>query len=161
MSGFLFPLTAEIQHIQTLTVFAFLQTWSQLLPNHVDKKSISTYLCTVKKADFRNAQSFYCPYFQRGLFFPNWNPIIAERLQVVLLPGTEYFQWDIEDRYYGIHCKMNSWGLCPVSPMSVQCLLSCHWPRSQDVETLLLPILAWRGETYRMQLFLPPGHTDY
>lgn len=125
------------------------------------KKVVSTYLSIVRKANFRDGQSFYCSYFQGNLSLPNWNPIIAEWLQVVLLPGTEYFGWDNKDKWYGMHCKRNSWGLCPVFPMSVQCLLSYHWPRSQDMEILLLPVLALRGKTYRIQLFPPPEHTDY
>lgn len=45
-------------------------------------------------------------------------------------------KWEVKDKCCGIHCKMNSWGLCPVSPMSVQWILSYHW--SQDMENLLL-----------------------
>ena len=54
------------------------------------------------------------------LFYP-----VAEWLQVVLLvdTGTEYFGRDIKGKCYGIHCKMNSWGLCPVHVSSMSSIL--------------------------------------
>lgn len=103
MSGFLLPLVTKIQRIQNLVVFSFFQTWSCLLPNRVDKRSPYLYTSVSWEkltSEMSKASIVLIP--QRHLSLPNWNPIIAKKLQVVLLPGTEYFGWDIKDKCYGI-----------------------------------------------------------
>lgn len=87
-----------------------------------------------EKADLRHGQSFY-RYSQSGLHLPNWNPVMAEWVQVFLLPDTEYFGQDIKDKYYGIHCKVNWWGisLSSLSPDSSVPPLPQTWgPRHAD-----------------------------
>lgn len=90
----------------------YLQAWFWLLPQQVNKKNCFYISQHGEKADLRHGQSFY-HHFQSDLPLPNCNPVTAEWVQAVLLPDTEHFG-DIEDKYYGIHSKVNSWVLCPV-----------------------------------------------